>query len=151
MPSKYVKQKNFERNTRLIEAFCDENKIKFEKLNNGYQIRLEEMIDLYPVRGRWHNLKTGERGDWMGYKDLRRVMLAALEMISTRPGIHGVSIVEVDNGVLNYPDTDGETTIEVKPEDTYPITKLTPEMFYKKPRWWQWRKKRYYQNLLKTK
>lgn len=86
MPSKIVKQKNFERNTRLIEAFCEENGIDMVKLNDGYQIRLEDLVDLYPVRARWHNIKTGERGDWTGYKDLRRVMLMALEMMA-RPEV----------------------------------------------------------------
>lgn len=105
MPSKAVREKNFERNTNLIEAFCDENQVQFEKLNNGYQIRLEGTLDLYPVRGRWHNIKTGERGDWMGYKDLRRVMLMALEMLA-RP----------------------EPEVVVPPKDTYRLTQLTAEV-----------------------
>jgi hypothetical protein len=97
MPSKIVKQKNFERNTRLIRAFCDEFEIDLVELNDGYQLRLEDMIDLYPVRARWHNIKTGERGDWNGYKDLRRVMLAALEMVDKQGEIGKVDVTEVDN------------------------------------------------------
>lgn len=106
MPSKIVKQKNFERNTRLIEAFCEENGIDMVKLNDGYQIRLEDLVDLYPVRARWHNIKTGERGDWTGYKDLRRVMLMALEMMA-RPDKENI---------------EWQGRVDVKPEDTYRIT-----------------------------
>jgi hypothetical protein len=115
MPSKYQRHKNFERNTRLIEAFCDENKIESEAFNNGYQIRLEGMIDLYPVRARWHNIKTGERGDWNGYKDLRRVMLVALEMIARPKGKIGkVDVVEVDN---------------IPEQDTYLMTQFSKTIF----------------------
>lgn len=82
MPSKIVKQKNFERNTRIIREFCKENNIDLVELNDGYQLRVEDMLDLYPVRGRWHNIKTGERGDWNGYADLRKLMLDVLQMLS---------------------------------------------------------------------
>lgn len=85
MPSKIVRQKNFERNTRLIRAFCEEYKVDLVELNDGYQMRLEDTLDLYPVRARWHNIKTGERGDWNGYKDLKKLMLDILQMIENTP------------------------------------------------------------------
>lgn len=93
-----------------LKRFCDENQINFEKLNSGYQIRLEGMIDVYPVNARWHNLRTGERGDWQGYKDLRRVMLAALEMIAAAPKPRE------------------ETAIFVPEKDDYRLTQLTAEV-----------------------
>lgn len=82
MPSKIVKQKNFERNNNIIRAFCEEYNIDLVDLNDGYQLRLEDILDLYPVRARWHNIKTGERGDWNGYKDLKQLMLRTLDVVA---------------------------------------------------------------------
>ena len=100
MPSKIVRQINYERNKRAIVAFCEEFNIDSVEYNDGYQIRLEEVLDLYPVRGRWHNIKTGERGDWSGYKDLRRVMVEALDVLTppvTKKGLVGeVKFTKVD-------------------------------------------------------
>lgn len=138
MPSKAVRQKNFERNTNLIEAFCDENQVQFEKLNDGYQIRLEGMLDLYPVRGRWHNIKTGERGDWNGYKDLRRVMLMALEMLDPKRGVVGkVDVVEVDDPNPPY----------IPTTDTFQLEVVQTHWAY--DRWWDrlLRRKTYYHKL----
>lgn len=111
MPSKIVKQKNFERNTQKIRAFCKEFGMDLVELNDGYQLRVEDLVDFYPVGARWHNLITGERGDWRGYKDLRRIML---EVLPTSTGFAQVT-------------SDPSTTNEVK--------------IVKKPWWKFWGKK----------
>lgn len=140
MPSKIVNQRNFELNTRKIREFCKKYGMDLVELNNGYQMRIEDLVDLYPVRGRWHNIKTGERGDWFGEEDLRKLMLFA---------IPEMKVVEVKDGEMSWPKTDGEMIIGNRP---FEVNKLEPiEMFYKKPKWWQWRLRRKYRKILETK
>lgn len=60
--------------------------------------------------------------------------------------------VKVEDGELTYPKTDGFKTISnLDPLGTNILTEEVPiEMFYKKPKWWQWRLKRKYRKLLTT-
>ena len=57
-------------NTLDIQRFCAEKGLKLESLNNGYQLRVNGVIDLYPVRKKWHYLATGQRGEWDDLNDL---------------------------------------------------------------------------------
>jgi hypothetical protein len=49
------------------------NKLFDQLRKRGYEIkelskthyRVEAVLDLYPVRCRWHNIATGKRGDWI--------------------------------------------------------------------------------------
>lgn len=64
--------------TDEIEHFCSKNGFSLVPLNNGYQLRIENVIDVYPTNGRWCWLPTGERGGFHTTNDLRKVMLAHL-------------------------------------------------------------------------
>lgn len=65
-------------NTAKINKFCKQYGLHIQPLNNGYQLRIEGVLDLYPVRARYHNLVTHERGGWEQMEDLRKIMLDAL-------------------------------------------------------------------------
>ena len=65
--------------THTLELFCSDFEMTMDTLNRGYQLRVENLVDFYPVKGRYCILKTGERGDWDTAQDLRRVMLKALD------------------------------------------------------------------------
>jgi hypothetical protein len=72
-----------EHNTLEIEQFCRKYKFELTRLNNGYQLRIEDTLDVYPVRQRWHWLPDGTRGHWRDTNDLRRILLAKLPDRST--------------------------------------------------------------------
>lgn len=149
----------FANNGAAVQKFCLDYGFEMESLNNGYQLRIEGVIDVYPVRKKWHWLATGERGEWSDVEELRKVMLDRLpipeaevpfvepHLLQKMPDYQ----VKVEDGELTYPKTDGFKTIGTEPlevnrlEDEVPI-----EMFYKKPKWWQWRKRRAYRKLLTT-
>lgn len=147
MPNSATRHKWFVLNSKIVKAFCEHHDLKYQVLNSGYQIRIEELVDIYPVRRRWHNIRTGERGEWEGEEDLRKIMLLA---------IPPVQVVEVDNGELTYPETDGVISPFGDPKEV-DVAEQTltlggdPRMWYKKPKWWQWRLKRKYRRILKTK
>lgn len=133
MPSKYQRQKDFERNTNLIRTFCDEFGVELTELNNGYQLRLEGMLDLYPVRARWHNIKTGERGDWNGYKDLRRIMLEMIDKSSV------VGEIPPDPDIKLRPPLQSFLQL---PAGQEVLTALTYQPAHKEyPKWKFWRNK----------
>lgn len=62
----------------MVKRFCDKYHFTLVTLNNGYQLRIENVLDVYPVRGRWCWLPTGERGGWDNANDLRAIMLKHL-------------------------------------------------------------------------
>lgn len=64
--------------TDIVLKFCKRNDFVLVPLNSGYQLRIENVLDVYPVNGRWCWLPTGERGDWNSYNDLRDIMLKQL-------------------------------------------------------------------------
>lgn len=80
MPSKASRHHSLQRNTVIVQDFCHKYDLKLEQLNNGYQLRIEGVLDIYPVRGRWHNLTTHERGSWFTDGDLHNIMLKAVEV-----------------------------------------------------------------------
>lgn len=67
-------------NTKIVESFCTKYQLELKRLNNGYQLRIEDTLDVYPVRARYHILRTGERGGWDTPEELRRLMLKATEV-----------------------------------------------------------------------
>lgn len=60
----------FEINTKAVEKFCENHNLNIEYLNRGYQLRINGVIDIYPVRKKWHYLKTGERGEFGNIEDM---------------------------------------------------------------------------------
>jgi hypothetical protein len=65
----YKSEQKERRSSRLpirqneIEQLSDKYDIK--KLTD-YQYRINDVLDLYPIHNRWHNIKTNKRG---GYKN----------------------------------------------------------------------------------
>lgn len=116
----------FADNTRLIEAFCKENHLTIQYLNNGYQLRINGVIDLYPVRMKYHYLKTGQRGEFESIEDIDMSIFD--------------NVVIVRNGVMSVPPKDGVKVVRVREpwadDEPHVIVSLKPR------RWWQiWRKK----------
>jgi hypothetical protein len=96
------KAQQMQRNSKLVKQFCDKYGFQMTLLNHGYQIRIEEIFDVYPVRQRWHFLVDGTRGTWTNIPDLRRVMLRKLESLEFRGEIGKVEVVEVDDEAKEY-------------------------------------------------
>lgn len=67
-------------NTAAIKRFCSKYGLVAQSYNDGYQLRVEGVLDLYPVRARYHNLTTNERGGWDDEDDLKQIMLKALPL-----------------------------------------------------------------------
>lgn len=78
MSSPAARERYFYRRTNAIEKFCNQYGFSFVKLNRGYQVRIENVVDVYPVNGKWHWLQSGERGEWDNGNDLRRLLLDKL-------------------------------------------------------------------------
>lgn len=78
MSSSAARQHWRETRTKLVIDFCKKYDMSLVPLNNGYQLRIENLVDIYPTNGRWCILQSGERGDWHTYRDLRGIMLKAL-------------------------------------------------------------------------
>lgn len=78
MSSPYVREAWRHKRTLIVEVFCRKMDFTINPLNQGYQLRVENLVDFYPVNGRYCILQTGERGDWENWRDLRRIMLKAL-------------------------------------------------------------------------
>lgn len=76
--SKATKAQALNNNGHAIRQFVTEYRLRHEALNNGYQIRVERLVDFYPVNKRYHILDTHERGDWNKPDDLRKIMLKAI-------------------------------------------------------------------------
>lgn len=84
--------KAFGENTQLIEEFCAEHNLSIEYLNNGYQLRINGVIDLYPVRQKWHYLKTDQRGTWESLDDLD---MSIFEMVN-HDGTYMKGVINAD-------------------------------------------------------
>jgi len=118
----------FETNTRLIEEFCAKHNLTIEYLNNGYQLRINGAIDIYPVRMKYHYLKNGQRGEFDSIEDLDMSIFD-----------HSVT---VRNGVMSVPPKDGVKVVRVREPwgDDEPHV-IIP--WGKQPKkWWQFWKKR---------
>jgi hypothetical protein len=65
-------------NTLLVKQFCKKYGFTLEPLNSGYQLRIEQVLDIYPVRQKYHYLPSGKRGDWDSINDIKRILLDSL-------------------------------------------------------------------------
>ena len=123
MSSPQARSRHRERRTVMVEKFCARFDMSLNPLNNGYQLRIENVLDVYPTNGRYCILQSGERGDWETPADLKKLMLKALPSVKVyevdkgEQPIHGVHITGV-NVIKEYDVT------------TEPITTF-------KPRWYQ--------------
>lgn len=212
--SKNTRHEAFQTNGELIKEWCEQQGMKYEYLNNGYQIRIEDVIDVYPVRLKWHWLSTGERGQLNYLEELATVMLQRIpetkvvevvdEVAFIPPEqLEKVELPPQEDGKIEYhsnapddeqfifPRGDGFKTIGTQPQEfnilrepeypkvrtvqvghrliitdgehalryvdlttntvyEYPGTGYTLDMWYKKPKWWQWRQRRKYRRVLET-
>lgn len=64
--------------TQQVKQFCDKHDMTFNPMNNGYQLRVENLVDFYPTNGRYCILQSGERGDFETINDMKTIMLKAL-------------------------------------------------------------------------
>lgn len=62
-----------------IVSFCDDMDFKY-KFVHGFEwhVRIEDVLDVYPTRNRWHWLPTGERGGFSDYEELGQIFLERL-------------------------------------------------------------------------
>lgn len=59
-----------DKGTYSIKALADEGYI-VERLTQ-YQYRINDRLDLFPTNRKYHDVLTGERGDWQGALDICR-------------------------------------------------------------------------------
>jgi hypothetical protein len=78
MSSKEAREDWRRHRTHIVMLFCKNFDMSVLALNNGYQLRIENLVDVYPTNGRYCILQSGERGGWDTAQDLRRIMLKAL-------------------------------------------------------------------------
>lgn len=102
MSSPAARQRWFERRTQILDAFCAKYDLRINLLNRGYQQRVENLVDFYPVNGRYCILQSGERGDWDTPKDIRRIMLKALPELDTTRGPRIEFNPKLFNGGLDF-------------------------------------------------
>lgn len=93
MSSPAARERWRNKRTAMVEHFCRANNFKLERLNQGYQLRIEDSFDFYPTNGKWHFLPTGERGDWHTELDLKLVIL---EMLKPELGVAREPLVYID-------------------------------------------------------
>lgn len=77
--------------TKIITDFCAKYGMSVNPLNNGYQLRIENLVDIYPTNGRYCILQSGERGGWHNYNDLKELMLRVIPA-------HGIKTYDVRRG-----------------------------------------------------
>jgi hypothetical protein len=78
MSSPQARERWRNKRTTIVGNFCRQYGFKLEALNHGFQLRIENLVDVYPTNGRYCILRSGDRGDWNTTKDLRQIMLEAL-------------------------------------------------------------------------
>lgn len=95
MSSSYIRHERFLKNSNRIKNFCERYDLQYELLNSGYQIRIENTLDVYPVNQKWHEIKTNKRGEWSDVSELGKFFLLQQKpiMISDHP--FGVSRVHL--------------------------------------------------------
>lgn len=63
-----------------IQQFLKDADLKYEFIHGfEWHIRVENAIDIFPTRNRYHILSTDERGSFIDYEDLGRVFLENIE------------------------------------------------------------------------
>ena len=89
MASSQARSEWRERRTKIIMDYAKKYDLHVVPLNDGYQLRIDNIIDIYPTNGRYHVIFTGERGDWhLSTGDLRKIIEKARKdsgiVVSTR-------------------------------------------------------------------
>jgi hypothetical protein len=76
----YANAKAREKHIPLIKEFCKDHDLKY-KFVNGFEwhIRIEDVLDVFPTRNRWHWLETDERGSFEDYDELGRIFIERIE------------------------------------------------------------------------
>lgn len=75
--TKAWKAANLENNTEMLKRFAINTGTPMQILNNGYQIRIDEVLDVYPVGQKYHIMATGERGEWQTLDDVAKLLSKA--------------------------------------------------------------------------
>lgn len=115
----------FEENTEAIEEYCAKHNLGIQYLNNGYQLRIEGVVDIYPVRMKYHYISTGQRGEIDTLEGLEDIVQSLKDEIVSNIG-----------GVIQYPKRDGVVTIGEQPNQLNVIKPKRPR------KWWMfWRKR----------
>lgn len=115
----------FEDNTEAIEEYCAKHNLAIQYLNNGYQLRIEGVLDIYPVRMKYHYISTNQRGEIDTLDGLEDIVKSLKSELISNIG-----------GVLQYPKRDGVVAIGHQPNE---LNILKPR---KQRRWWMfWRKR----------
>lgn len=114
--SRAWKQEAFVENTKMVEDFASEHGIKIEYLNSGYQMRLGGVIDIYPVRKKWHYLVDGTRGE---FDDISELDVSIFNSNYT---------VTNNNGKMTYPENDG---VKI-PETVYIVQARVERRWFRK-------------------
>lgn len=120
MAGKATRERNLHSGTQAVIAFAKQHQFKVKPLNYGYQLRIEDTLDVYPVNRRWHWLPTGERGQWNGKAShLKHLFLERLPkgeikvVVSDKPtGERNDTATALANHILNKPEA--KLTIWVK-------------------------------------
>lgn len=74
-------------------------------------------------------------------------MLEKVELPPQQDGVVEYHSTPAGDEHFKFPKTDGFYTVGDRPME---VNRLTPKMYYKKPKWWQFRLKRKYRKLLTT-
>lgn len=84
MANSEARKRRFTENKAKVLAFAEKHHLQVRELNNGYQLRLGGLIDIYPVNKRWHYLQTNDRG---GYDNIDELDMAVFATTPTTPFI----------------------------------------------------------------
>lgn len=102
MSSATARQRWRDKRTAQVQKFCRDYDMSLNPMNNGYQLRVENLVDFYPTNGRYCILQSGERGDFDTFKDMKAIMLRALPSVKVydinkgEQPIHGIEITGVN-------------------------------------------------------
>lgn len=64
---------------KLIKEFCDTYGFNLKHINQDYQVRIHDVLDVYPTNGRWCLLSTQEWGNFDSIDDLKELFLDRAE------------------------------------------------------------------------
>lgn len=143
MSSSAARERWRAKRTKVVEDFCREYNFSLNPLNHGYQLRIENLLDVYPTNGRHCILQTGERGDWETPADLKQLMLKALpsvrvyEVDKGEQPVHGVHVTGV-NTIKEY-DVTPPTPNPYQPSVLENVKVISIEQYNKwYRRLWRW-------------
>ena len=58
-----------------IIQFCEDHGFKYRWMDGDWHMRVENVLDVYPTRKRWHWLPDAARGSFDDYEDLGRIFI----------------------------------------------------------------------------